>query len=36
MQQIKYGDFFGVLINFVIIALIVFLLARQLAKTKLK
>ncbi len=35
-QFIKYGDFFGVLINFVIIALIVFLLARQLAKTKLK
>lgn len=35
-QAIKYGDFIGVLINFIIIALIVFLLARQLAKTKLK
>lgn len=35
-QQIKYGDFFGVLINFIIIAFIVFLLARQLSKTKLK
>jgi large conductance mechanosensitive channel len=35
-QQIKYGDFFGVLINFIIIALIVFLLARMLTKTKLK
>ena len=35
-QQIKYGDFFGVLINFIIIALIVFILARQLSKTRLK
>jgi len=35
-QQIKYGDFFGVLINFIIIALIVFIIARQLSKTKLK
>ena len=35
-QQIKYGDFFGVLINFIIIALIVFLLSKQLSKTKLK
>ena len=30
------GDFAGVLINFIIIALIVFLLAKQLSKTKLK
>ncbi len=35
-QAIKYGDFFGVLINFIIIALVVFILARQLSKTKLK
>ncbi len=35
-QAIKYGDFIGVLINFLVIALIVFLLARQLSKTKLK
>lgn len=30
------GDFAGALINFIIIALVVFLLARQLMKTKLK
>jgi len=35
-QQIKYGDFIGVLINFIVIALIVFLLSKQLSKTKLK
>jgi len=35
-QFIKYGDFIGVLINFIIIALIVFILAKQLSKTKLK
>jgi len=35
-QVIKYGDFIGVLINFVIIALVVFLLSKQLSKTKLK
>ena len=35
-QAIKYGDFIGVLINFLVIALIVFLLAKQLSKTKLK
>ena len=30
------GDFFGAIINFVIIALVVFILSKQLAKTKLK
>jgi large conductance mechanosensitive channel len=30
------GDFAGALINFIIIALVVFLIARQLSKTKLK
>jgi len=35
-QQIKYGDFIGVLINFIIIALIVFLLVKPLSKTGLK
>ncbi len=35
-QAIKYGDFIGVLINFIIIALIVFLLMKPLSKTGLK
>ena len=35
-QAIKYGDFIGVLINFIIIALIVFLLIKPLSKTGLK
>ena len=30
------GDFAGALINFIIIALVVFLLSKQLSKTKLK
>ncbi len=35
-QAIKYGDFIGVLINFLIIALIVFVMSKQLSKTGLK
>lgn len=31
-QRIKYGDFFGFLINFIIIALLVFILARQIVE----
>ncbi len=35
-QAIKYGDFIGVLINFIIIALIVFMLSKQISKTGFK
>ena len=35
-QFIKYGDFIGVLINFIVIALIVFILIKPLSKTGLK
>lgn len=34
--QLAVGDFVGVLIDFIVIALVVFLLMRQLAKTGLK